>query len=97
MPMAIRVFVKRRVGDENIDILREFIDKLRSMTTGQPGYISGETMRRIDQPGEIIVISKWKTRKEWEQWFESPERNRVQRQIDELLGVPTNYEIYDFD
>jgi heme oxygenase (mycobilin-producing) len=97
MPMAIRVFVKRRVGDENIDILREFIDKLRNMTTGQPGYISGETMRRIDQPGEIMVISKWKTRKEWEQWFESPERNRVQRQIDELLGVPTNYEIYDFD
>jgi heme-degrading monooxygenase HmoA len=95
--MAIRVFVKRHVGDDKVETLRGFIDKLRGMTTGQPGYISGETMRRIDQPGEIMVISKWKTRKDWQLWFESPERARVQRQIDELLGDPTNYEIYDFD
>jgi heme-degrading monooxygenase HmoA len=96
-PMAVRIFVKRQVSDERIDALRELIDKLRGMTTGQAGYISGETMRRIDQPGEIMVISKWKTRQDWQRWFESAERTRVQRQIDELLGVPTTYEMYDFD
>ena len=44
-----------------------------------------------------MVISKWKTGKDWQRWFENPERTRVQRQIDELLGVPTTYEMYDFD
>jgi heme-degrading monooxygenase HmoA len=96
-PMAIRVFVKRQVPDDRVDTLRELIDKLRGITTGQPGYISGETMRRIDQPGEIMVISKWKTRQDWERWFASLERTRVQRQVDELLGVATTYEMYDFD
>ena len=95
--MAVRVFVKRQVPDDKIEILRDFIDKLRGMTTAQHGYISGETMRRIDQPGQIMVISKWKTRQDWQRWFESAERTRVQRQIDELLEVPTTYEIYDFD
>ena len=95
--MAIRVFVKRQVPDDRVDTLRELIDKLRGITTGQPGYISGETMRRIDQPGEIMVISKWKTRQDWERWFASLERTRVQRQVDELLGVATTYEMYDFD
>ena len=95
--MAVRVFVKRQVSDDKIEALREFVEKLRNMAAGQTGYISGETMRRIDGPGAIMVISKWKTRQNWQRWFESEERTRIQRQIDELLGVPTTYEMYDFD
>jgi heme-degrading monooxygenase HmoA len=95
--MAIRVLVKRAVPDDKIEALRAYVDKLRSLSTGQPGYISGETMRRIDEPGEILVVSKWKTRRDWQRWFESAERTKVQQQIDELLDTPTTYEIYDFD
>ncbi len=95
--MAIRVFVRRTVPDDKIEAIRGYIDKLRNMTTGQPGYIAGETMRRIDGPGEILVVSKWKTRKDWQHWFESAERAKVQQHIDDLLGVPTTYAIYDFD
>jgi heme-degrading monooxygenase HmoA len=95
--MAFRVFIKRKVSDESLEVLRELIDKMRGIATGQPGYVSGETMRRIDQPGEIMVISKWKTRQDWQRWFESPERSRVQQRIDELLDVPTTYEMYEFD
>jgi heme-degrading monooxygenase HmoA len=95
--MAIRVFVKRQVSDNKVEELRVLIDRLRGMTTGQPGYISGETMRRIDRPGQIMVISKWKSRQDWKRWLESAERNQIQQRIDELLGVPTTYEIYDFD
>ncbi len=95
--MAIRVFVKRKVAESDIEALRGYIDKLRVITTGQPGYISGETLRRLDRPGEILVISKWKTQKEWQRWFESEKRGGVQRQIDELTSGQTTYEIYDFD
>jgi len=95
--MAIRVFVKRKVSDRDINALRVHIDQLRILSSGQPGYVSGETLRRLDSPGEIMVISKWKTQKDWARWFETPERGRVQRQIDELLGEQTTYEIYDFD
>jgi heme oxygenase (mycobilin-producing) len=95
--MAVRIFIKRQVSDEKVEILRELIERLRGMATGQPGYISGETMRRIDRPGEIMVISKWKTRQDWRRWFESAERTRVQQRIDELLGVPTTYEMFEFD
>ncbi len=95
--MAIRVFIRRSVPEGKIDALREHIDRLRNLTSGQPGYISGETMRRIDRSGEILVISKWKTEKDWHCWFESETRNQVQRKIDDLLGTETRYEIYDFD
>jgi heme oxygenase (mycobilin-producing) len=95
--MAIRVFVKRKVPDDKIDALRGYVDTLRTMSTGRPGYISGETLRRIDRPGEMLVISKWKTRQEWLDWFESEPRAAIQNKIDALIGAATTYEIYDFD
>ena len=95
--MAIKVFVKRKVSDRDLEALRVYIEKLRIISTGQPGYVSGETLRRLDHPGEILVISKWKTRKDWQQWFESEARRSVQAQINSLIGLQTTYEIYDFD
>lgn len=95
--MAVRVFLKRRYPEDKHDELKKLIDQLRSASAGQPGYISGETLRRIDQPGECLVISKWKTLGDWQRWFEGPKRAEIQNQIDALLGSPTGYEIYDYE
>ena len=93
----IRVHIKRRVPPEKMEGLRVLINQLRSMTTGQPGYIAGETLQRIDQPGESLVVSKWQSVDYWQQWLANEERGRVQGQIDELLGEETRYEIFDYD
>lgn len=95
--MAIKVLVKRSVPEHKWDALREKIDRLRSYSIDQPGYVSGETLRRIDRPGESLVVSKWKTREAWERWFASPRRRQLQEEVDVLLGEPTEYEIYDYD
>ncbi|UCH21437.1 MAG: antibiotic biosynthesis monooxygenase [Deltaproteobacteria bacterium] len=94
--MTIMVLLKRQAPEEKFDELKELIDQLRSATFGQPGYISGETLKRIDQTGECLVIAKWKSRADWERWFQIPKRADIQRKIDELLGTPTEYEIYEY-
>ena len=95
--MAIRVLLKRHVPEEKIEELRNLLDNLRLHAMDQPGYISGETLKRIDEPGIILVIGKWKSMREWQLWFDSPERKSLQDQIDELLGEETVYEVYDYD
>lgn len=95
--MTVKVLLKRKIPEDKADELKELIIQLRAITTGQPGYLSGETLRRIDQPGECLVISKWKSRKYWERWFEQPERVVIQQKIDALLGSPTVYEIYEYE
>jgi heme-degrading monooxygenase HmoA len=87
--------LKRRQHDHNA--LKELIDRLRSATFGQPGYVSGETLKRVDQPCECLVVAKWKSRSDWERWFQRPERAEIQQKIDDLLGTPTVYEIYEYD
>ena len=57
-------------------------------------YISGETLQRIDKPGETVVVSTWETVEDWYRWVKSQERARLQNKIDSLLGKETKYEIY---
>ena len=93
----ITTLLKRRFPEDKIDTLKVLIDELRSATTGQPGYISGETLRRVDKSGEFLVISKWKSLADWKRWYERAERSVIQKKIDELLGTPTIYEIYEYE
>ena len=93
----IKVHIKRRVPPEKMEALRILINQLRSMTMGQPGYIAGETLQRVDQPGESMVVSKWQSIDYWQQWLQNDARKEVQSQIDQLLGEETSYEIYEFD
>ena len=95
--MTIKVLLKRQVPEEKYAELKALIDELRSATTGQPGYIHGETLKRADNADECLVISKWKSRGDWERWFERPERAAIHEKIDALLGTPTVYEIFEYD
>lgn len=95
--MTIRVLMKRKVPEGKAEALRTLIDRLRVAAMDQPGYVSGETLWGIDPPGTSLVISKWKSREAWDRWFAADQRGALQREIDELLGDRTEYEIYDFD
>ncbi len=93
----IRIHIRREVPEGKETELQSLINQLRGITTGQPGYISGETLNRVDKPGESLVVSKWQSYDYWKRWFENPERSKIQEKIDQVLGKETKYEIYEFD
>jgi heme-degrading monooxygenase HmoA len=93
----IRVHIKRKILEDKKEDLNDLIKELRAMTMGQPGYITGETLRRVDKPGESLVVSKWQSIESWNRWFQNRERSKIQEKIDQLLGEETKYEIYEFD
>ncbi len=93
----IRIHIRRRVSEDNQHALMTLINQMRSAIVGNPGYVSGETLKRIDQPGEILVVSKWQSHFYWKQWQASRERSALQADIDHLLGEQTQYEIYEYE
>jgi heme-degrading monooxygenase HmoA len=93
----IKVHIKRKVPDEKRDALLVLINQLRSITMGVPGYIAGETLKRVDKPGESLVITKWQSVYYWDAWLQGVERSEIQKQIDALLGEATQYEIYEYE
>jgi len=93
----IKILIKRKVSEDKKEELTLLINQLRSITMGTPGYISGETLKRLDKPGESLVVTKWQSDYYWNQWFQSKERSKIQDKIDQLLGEETQYEIYEYD
>jgi len=94
--MAISVLIQRTFNDmDKAAKLAPLIVKIRSLATTQHGYITGRTFRCLDCPGEYLVISTWNSLDAWTTWLNSDQRLALQKQIDDLLGEPTQYRIYE--
>jgi len=94
--MAYKVLIKRIVPEHKLPVLEPLLLELRTHATTQPGYISGETLKRVDNPGEVLVISTWQTLEACRMWMTSQERVAIQARIDRLLGEKSVYEIYTY-
>jgi len=92
--MTVKIVIKRMVPKNKESSLLPLIKALRIATTKQNGYISGETLQRIDKPGETVVVSTWESAADWNRWIENPERIQLQKKIDALLGKETEYQMY---
>ena len=92
--MAVKIIIKRKVAKEKEAQLLPMLIQLRALATAQPGYISGETLRNVDDPEESLVISTWQSVDNWKTWQKSKQRADIQEKIDALLGEKTQYNIY---
>ena len=92
--MAIKVIVKRKVSKGKEAALLPLLLELRAKATSQPGYISGETLRGVDDPEDYLVLGTWQSIENWKDWESSPGRAQIQEKIDALLGEKTEYSIF---
>jgi hypothetical protein len=67
--MAVKILIKRSIGQEVTPVIRPLIVELRAHAMKQSGYISGETLKCIDRPGEYLVISTWQSLDDWNKWL----------------------------
>jgi heme-degrading monooxygenase HmoA len=67
-----------------------------SIANRQAGYISGETLRNVNNPEEYVVISTWRSLEDWQRWFANEKRAELEGKVDALIGSPTIYKIYSY-
>ena len=94
--MTVKIIIKRIVPEDKNRDLISLLKQLRNLSIQQPGYISGETLKNIENPNEVLVISTWQTSEDWYRWVQNEQRKALQSQIDTFLQANTEYGIYDF-
>lgn len=92
--MAVKILIKRSIGQQVAPVLRPLIVELRAHAMRQPGYISGETLKCIDRPGEYLVISTWDSLDDWEKWLKSQDRKILEDKIEAITGSTAEYTTY---
>ncbi len=93
--MPVQVIIKRKWQVDKPEELFPLLTELRSRAKEQPGYISGETLRSLDDPEDFMVIAKWEKVDDWQRWFQSKERKDLQHRVDSLIGERTFYEVFE--
>ena len=95
--MAVQVLIKRKFVKEKAEAISPLMVELRSLAQAQQGYISSESLKCIDPPGEdeYLIRSTWNSIEEWKRWLNSEERTAIQRQIDAITGEETQYCVYE--
>lgn len=92
--MAVKILITRSIGQDVAPVVRPLIVELRAHAMKQHGYISGETLKCIDRPGEYLVISTWQSVDDWNKWLASQERKILEDKIDAITGKTTEYATY---
>jgi len=95
--MAIRVLIERKIVPENQPLLSSLLMRLRSKAMQAKGYISGETLRSLQDPNEYLVISTWNSLDDWKKWEAEKERQEIQSQIDSLLRAPALQRVFVYE
>jgi len=95
--MAIKVLIKRKIRPEKEKELSEVMKELRSIAIRTTGYISGETLRSIEEPSLHVVFSTWKSIEDWKSWVNSSERKALEQKTVPILEEPTKVTPYEYE
>ena len=95
--MAVEILIRRKFVEAKANEIASLMVELRSLAVAQSGYISSESLKCIDPPGEneYLVRSTWRSAEDWKNWLNSKERMAIQQKIDVITGKKTEYRIYE--
>jgi len=93
--MSVKVMIKRKWQVDKPEELLPLLAVLRAAAREQPGFISGETLRSLDDPEDYLVISIWETAEDWTKWMQNKKRRDLQGRVDSMIGERTFYEIFE--
>jgi heme-degrading monooxygenase HmoA len=94
--MMVRVIIERRFRAGKEAELENLLVELRSRATAQPGYVSGETLRSLDDPSLWVVLSTWLDVSLWKAWEASRERREVEDEIGRIASAPAKVSAFSF-
>jgi len=92
----IRVIIERRFQAGRETELENLLVELRSRAMAQPGYVSGETLRSLDDPSLWVVLSTWLDASLWKAWEASPERKEIEDRIGRIASAAAKVSAFSF-
>jgi heme-degrading monooxygenase HmoA len=95
--MAVKILIQRKVKAGKEAELNAIVRELRSYAMHAEGFISGETLRSIDDPSIHLVISTWQSMDDWNAWHNSPKRKEIQKKINAVLAEPSKKTAFQYE
>jgi heme-degrading monooxygenase HmoA len=92
--MVVKILIKRKFKDGNMQAASRLLINNRNGAMIQPGYISSETLRNIDDRNQVVVVSMWEKIEAWNAWKNSETRTANEAEFKDYLIEEAEYEHY---
>ena len=84
----IRVIIDRFIA-ESLEANYEVTAKeTLSEAIQAPGFISGESLKDIQNKRHRVVLCNWRSLQDWQVWQGSPQRKKMMEQLNLMLETP---------
>lgn len=83
----IKVMIERQLQAGLEEEYNQASRALLKACTERSGYISGESLQDLKNPGHRIILTHWKDERSWYEWEHSPERQRLLGGIAAILAA----------
>ena len=84
----ITVIIERHIASGMNSTYETFAKKIIQATVSTQGFISGESLRGVDDPNARYIVVKMKAKDDWLQWQRSKERRELLTMVGPLLSGP---------
>jgi len=92
--MDIKIIIFRRYSKEKLVELQPILDELYRLVFKFGGFVSGETLVNIEEPGEHMIISTWNSIDEWEAYHQAGKVKELCGMVDIIIGQHTSHKIF---
>ncbi len=93
--MAVKIFIKRKFSTDGLKDAPAMLIQARKNAMSNKGYISTETLVNSEDPCEIVVVSMWQKKEDWDAYAGSPERQANEQKFAAILAAETEYQVYN--
>ena len=81
----IRVIIERTIAETMESNYEDTAKATLQQAVRADGFISGESLRDLNNPRHRIVLCKWRSAADWDRWFHSPERKEMMNKLNLML------------
>ena len=91
----IRVIIERFIAETLEEHYETAAKQTLQLAVCAPGFISGETLQDINNPRHRIVLCKWRSVKDWQDWQDSLKRKRMMSKLRLLFDKDEKITIFE--
>ena len=92
----VRVVIERRCRPDKEAEIENLLIELRTKAMQQRGFVSGETLKSVDDPMLWLVVSTWADDEMWREWENSPVRQGIMDKMEPLMFEPEKISVFKY-
>lgn len=84
----IRVIIERIIAETLEEHYEDAAMEILQLSVRAPGFISGESLKDLHNERHRIVLCKWRSELDWQNWIASTERKQLMDKLGLMLEKP---------